>query len=158
MKKLFLFASAALLSASLFAQAPTPPAQAPAQTPSPVKKAEDVIKFKELAFDFGKIKQGVPATHDFAFTNISNSPVIIESALASCGCTTPHKPEGAIAAGKSDIISAQYSAASPGPFNKSITVKLAGIDLPVVLKITGEVLNADAYAKYQSSMTTTPSR
>ena len=152
MKKLFLFASTALLSVSLFAQPRTP-----AQT-APVKKAEDVVKFKELAFDFGKIKQGVPATHDFAFTNISNSPVIIESALASCGCTTPHKPEGAIVAGKSDIISAQYSAANPGPFNKSITVKLAGIDLPVVLKITGEVLNADAYAKYQSSKTTTPGR
>jgi hypothetical protein len=163
MKKLFLFASAALLSVSLFAQAPpaqTPPAPVPAppaQTP-PAKKAEDFVKFKELAFDFGKIKQGVPATHDFSFTNISNSPVIIETALASCGCTTPHKPEGAVSAGKSDIISAQYNAASPGPFNKSITVKLAGIDLPVVLKITGEVLNADAYAKYESSKTTTPGR
>jgi hypothetical protein len=145
MKKLILFASAALLSVSLFAQ-------------NPAKKAEDVVKFKELAFDFGKIKQGVPATHDFAFTNISNSPVIIETAIASCGCTTPKKPEGAVAAGKSDVISAQYSAASPGPFNKSITVKLAGVDLPVVLKITGEVLNPDAYAKYQSSKPATPGR
>ena len=72
MKKLFLFASAALLSVNLFAQ-------------NPAKKAEDVVKFKELSFDFGKIKQGVPATHDFAFTNISKSPVIIESAQASCG-------------------------------------------------------------------------
>jgi hypothetical protein len=145
MKKLFLFASAALLSVSLFAQ-------------EPAKKAEDVVKFKELSFDFGKIKQGVPATHDFAFTNISNSPVIIESAIASCGCTTPKKPEGAVAAGKSDSISAQYNAANAGPFNKSITVKLAGVDLPVVLKITGEVLAPDAYAKYQASKTTTPGR
>jgi Protein of unknown function (DUF1573) len=153
MKKLFLFASAALLSMSLFAQTP-----APAQTSAPVKKAEDVVKFKELSFDFGKIKQGIPATHDFAFTNIGNSPVIIESALASCGCTTPHKPEGAVTAGKSDIISAQYNAANAGPFNKSITVKLAGIDLPVVLKITGEVLAPDAYAKYEASKPTTPSR
>jgi hypothetical protein len=145
MKKLFLFASAGLLSVSLFAQ-------------TPVKKAEDVIKFKELAFDFGKIKQGTPATHDFAFTNISNFPVIIESAQTSCGCTTPHKPEGAVAAGKIDTVSAQYNAANAGPFNKSIYVKLAGIDLPVTLKITGEVLDTDAYAKYQASKTTTPSR
>jgi hypothetical protein len=145
MKKLFLFASAALLSFNLFAQ-------------NPAKKAEDVVKFRELSFDFGKIKQGVPATHDFAFTNISNSPVIIESAQASCGCTTPKKPEGAIAAGKTDSISAQYNAANPGPFNKSIYVKLAGIDLPVTIKITGEVLSADAYAKYESSKPTTPGR
>jgi hypothetical protein len=152
MKKLFLFASTALLSVSLFAQPRTP-----AQT-APVKKAEDVVKFKELAFDFGKIKQGTPATHDFAFTNISNSPVIIESALASCGCTTPKKPEGAVNAGKSDMISAQYNAANVGPFNKSITIKVAGIDLPVVLKITGEVLAPDAYAKYEASKPATPGR
>jgi hypothetical protein len=155
MKKLFLFASAALISVSLFAQAPPPP---PAQTQTPVKKAEDVVKFKELAFDFGKIKQGTPATHDFAFTNIGNSPVIIESAQASCGCTTPHKPEGAVGAGKVDTVSAQYDARAAGPFSKSIYVKLAGIDLPVTLKITGEVLAPDAYAKYQSSKPTTPGK
>jgi hypothetical protein len=161
MKKLFLFASTALLAVSVFAQtpaAPAAPAPAPAQTTAPAKKGEDVVKFKELAFDFGKVKQGTPVTHDFSFTNISNSPVIIETAMASCGCTTPHKPEGAIAAGKSDVISAQYNAANAGPFNKTITVKLAGVDMPVVLKITGEVLNADAYAKYEASKPTTPGR
>ena len=67
MKKLSLFACAALLSVSVFAQNPpaqTPPAPAPpAQTP-PAKKAEDFVKFKELAFDFGKVKQGTPVMHD----------------------------------------------------------------------------------------------
>ncbi|HET6253112.1 MAG TPA: DUF1573 domain-containing protein [Puia sp.] len=145
MKKLFLLASAALLSVSLFAQ-------------NQVKSADDAVKFKELSFDFGKVKRGTPVTHDFKFTNISNSPVIIETALASCGCTTPHKPEGAIAPGKSDVISAQYNAANPGVFNKTVTVKLAGIEGTVVLKITGEVLEADAYAKYQDSKTNTPGR
>jgi hypothetical protein len=145
MKKFLLFATMALLSVSVFAQ-------------NQAKKAEDVVKFRELSFDFGKVKRGTPVTHEFSFTNISNSPVIIESALASCGCTTPHKPEGAVAAGKSDVIAAQYNAANPGPFNKSITIKVAGIDLPVTLKITGEVLEADAYAKYQASKTNTPGR
>ena len=49
MKKLFLFASAALLSVSLFAQ-----------NQSGRKKAEDVVKFKELAFDFGKLNKAFP--------------------------------------------------------------------------------------------------
>lgn len=126
MKRLFLFASAVILSASVFAQS---------------KKAEDVIKFKELAFDFGKIKQGTPVKHDFVFTNISSSPVIIESAVPSCGCTTPFKPEGAIPQGKEDKITAEYNAASVGTFNKTITIKVAGVDLPVQLRITGEVLS-----------------
>jgi hypothetical protein len=133
MKKLFLFASALVLSVGLFAQA---------------KKADDVIKFKETAYDFGKIKQGTPVTHDFDFTNISSSPVIIESAVPSCGCTTPVKPEGAIAKGKDDKIKAGFNAASAGPFNKTITIKVAGVDMPLQLRITGEVLTAEAYAQY----------
>jgi Protein of unknown function (DUF1573) len=146
MKKLFLFASTVILSVGLFAQ-------------DPPKKAEDVVKFKELTYDFGKIKQGAPVTHDFVFTNVSNSPVIIESAVPSCGCTTPVKPEGAIQKGKDDKIQAGFNAANVGPFNKSITIKVAGVDLPVQLKIVGEVLTVDAYTKYTASKTgTTPGR
>ena len=145
MKKLFLFASAVVLSLGVFAQ-PAQPATSVAQ-----KKAEDVVKFKELAFDFGKIKQGTPVSHDFVFTNVSNSPVIIESAIPSCGCTTPVKPEGAIQKGKDDKISAGFNAANAGPFNKNITIKVAGIDMPLQLKITGEVLSAEDYAKYTAA-------
>jgi hypothetical protein len=135
MKKVLLFGAALIVSASLLAQQ---------------KKAEDVVKFKEVSFDFGKIKQGAPVTHDFGFSNISDAPVIIESAIASCGCTTPGKPEGAIAKGKSDKITAGFNAAAAGPFNKTITIKVAGVDNLLVLKITGEVLTADAYTKYES--------
>ncbi len=137
MKKLFLFASALVLSAGVFAQQ--------------AQKAEDVLKFKELSYDFGKIKQGTPVSHDFDFTNISNNPVIIESAMASCGCTTPVKPEGAVQKGKDDVIKAGFNAAVAGPFNKSITIKVAGVQMPLQLHITGEVLTPDAYAKYEAS-------
>jgi hypothetical protein len=84
--------------------------------------------------------------------------VIIESAVPSCGCTTPVKPEGAIPQGKDNKIQAGFNAANVGPFNKSITVKVAGVDLPVQLKITGEVLTPDAYAKYQATKGNTPGR
>jgi hypothetical protein len=137
MKKLFLFASALVLSVGVFAQQ--------------AQKAEDVVKFKELTYDFGKIKQNSPVSHDFVFTNIGNKPVIIESAIPGCGCTTPVKPEGAIPQGKEDKITAAFNAAAQGPFNKPITIKLAGIDLPITLHITGEVLTAEAYAKYEAA-------
>jgi hypothetical protein len=134
MKKAILFCSAFIFSLSLFAQQ---------------KTAADVIKFKEMTYDFGKIKQNVPATHDFVFTNTSDGAIVIESATPSCGCTTPVKPEGAIPKGQDNKITAGFNAAAPGPFNKSITVKVAGIDVPLQLRITGEVLTADAYTKYQ---------
>jgi hypothetical protein len=132
MKNIVMALCVMFLSAPIFAQA---------------KKAEEVVKFKETVYDFGKIKQGVPVTHDFEFTNISSKPVVIENATASCGCTTPTWPQAPIAKGKSDKVKAGFNAAAPGSFTKQITVKLAGVDLPTQLTIKGEVLTADAYSK-----------
>jgi Protein of unknown function (DUF1573) len=102
--------------------------------------------------DFGKIKQGVPVTYDFVFKNIGKEPVVIESATASCGCTTPIKPEQPIMTGKANKVTAGFNAASPAPFDKSIYVKIQGIDQPLELKIVGEVLSAEAYAVYEKEM------
>ena len=143
MKRVLLFAGAIVLSATLFAQQ---------------KKAVDVIKFKELTYDFGKIKQSIPATHNFDFTNISDAPVVIESATPSCGCTTPIKPEGAIAKGKTNKIVAGFNAVALGRFNKTITIKVAGVEFPLQLTITGEVLTPDAYAKYEAEKNAKPAK
>src|SRR5580700_4228916 len=101
MKQIFLFVAAIGIASFGFSQQ---------------KKASDVIKFQELTYNFGKIKQSVTVTHDFPFTNISDAPVIIESALASCGCTTPVKPQGAVAKGQTDKIIAGFSAPAVGQF------------------------------------------
>jgi len=137
MKKITLAITAVFVSAILFAQNAN------------VKKAEDVVKFKELTYNFGKIKQNVAVTHDFAFANTSDKPVIIESATPSCGCTTPVFPQAPIASGKADKITAGFNAAAAGPFNKNIMIKIAGIDAPLEIKITGDVLTADDYAKFE---------
>jgi len=118
------------------------------------KKADQSIKFKEVKHDFGKIKQGTPVTYDFAFQNVGQTPLVIESASASCGCTTPSWPKVPVSKKKSDKISAGFNAAAAGPFNKTIYVKVAGYEQPVELQITGEVLTAEDYAKYQSSSKT----
>jgi len=132
MKKLLFIAAAFVISSAAFSQT----------------KAEESIKFSELAHDFGKIKQGVPVTFDFQFANIADKPVVIESASASCGCTTPKWPQAPIMAGKKDLINVGYNAANLGTFSKPITVKIAGSDSPVILTISGEVLAADAYDAY----------
>jgi hypothetical protein len=146
MKKAVLALSLLFVSAAIFAQTTS--------TSAPVtqKKAEDYVKFKEMTYNFGKIKQGVPVLHDFIFANISAQPVVVESATAVCGCTTPTHPQGAIAVKGSDKITAGFNAAAPGPFTKPITVKLAGVDVPLVLTITGEVLTAEDYAKYEATV------
>lgn len=128
MKKIYLMLSAVLLSATLWAQTSD-------------KKAEELIKFKETTHDFGKIKQGVPVTYEFAFTSNAEAPIIIETATASCGCTTPTWPKQPILKGKSDKITAGFNAAAAGPFHKSIYVKIANVTAPVELKISGEVVS-----------------
>jgi hypothetical protein len=148
MKKAFATLSILFVSVALFAQT----AQTTQTTaPQTQKKAEDYVKFTETIYDFGRIKQGIPVTHDFAFSNISGQPVVIEYASASCGCTTPTWPQGAIAKGKNDKLTAGFNAATPGKFTKPITVKLAGVDVPVQITITGEVLTADEYVKYEAA-------
>lgn len=147
MKRLVLAFAALTISATMMAQTTANVAAAP--TAATVQKATDYIKFKESAHDFGKIKQNVPVTYDFAFANVADKPIIIESATASCGCTTPVKPDAPIAKGKNDKITAGFNAAAAGAFNKIIYVKIAGIDAPVELKITGNVLTAEEFAKYE---------
>ena len=116
-----------------------------------VKKADEVIKFKEMKHDFGKIKQGVPVTYDFVFTNEGASPAIIENATASCGCTTPAWPQAPVMNGKNDKIKAGFNAAAPGVFEKGIFVKVKGYDLPIEIKISGEVLTPEDFTKFEAT-------
>lgn len=109
----------------------------------PTAKAEAKVaplSFKEMAHNFGKVKQGTPVTFEFSFKNASGAPVVIESATAQCGCTTPEYNKAPIAKGATDKIKVTYNAASVGSFTKQVTVKLAKSADPIVLTINGEVL------------------
>ncbi len=126
MKKFLLLASAFVISATVMAQTTT--------------KVDDVAKFNQEKHDFGKITQHVPAIFYFEITNSSSKPLVIESASASCGCTTPEYPKEPIVPGKTVKIKVQYNAAAMGAFTKDVYIKLAGIDERKTLYITGEVV------------------
>jgi hypothetical protein len=126
--KQVLFALALVLVATAgFSQVPAPKADAAVAT------------FDAQTFDFGKIKQGVPATHEFTFTNTGNVPLIITNVQASCGCTTPDWSRDPIAPGGKGFIKATYSAASAGAFTKSVTMTANVEGGMVQLLIKGEV-------------------
>ena len=99
------------------------------------------VQFKEVKHDFGKIKKNVPATYIFSFSNQSVKPVIIESAVAECGCTKPEFDNKPILKGKSSDIKVTYNAANPGTFTKKVTVKFANQAQPYILTIEGEVVD-----------------
>ena len=112
------------------------------------QKTDDVAKFNTEAYDFGKIKQGVPVSTYFEITNTSDKPLVIENAFGSCGCTTPEVPKEPIAPGATTKLKVNYNAAAMNHFEKTVTVKFAGINDPKVVKITGEVLDEKAYDEY----------
>lgn len=132
MKKLFLLASAFVLTLAVAAQT----------------KPEDLIKVNVESHDFGKVKQNVPVTYYFEIKNISDKPVVVENTYASCGCTTPEKIVEPIAPGATVKLKVDYNAAALGPINKDVFIKLAGVDQTKTVKITGEVLTAEAYETY----------
>ena len=109
------------------------------------QKAEDLVKFDTEKFDFGKIKQGVPATTFFTITNTSDKPVVIERAWAGCGCTTPEYSSEPFASNGTTKVKVGYNAANMGHFEKDVFVKFAGVNEPKVIKITGDVVDASAF-------------
>src|SRR5215216_1299542 len=100
MKKLFLLTAAFVTGFAAMAQ----------------QKADDVIKLSVEKYDFGKIKQSVPAITYFTITNISDKPVVIENAWAGCGCTTPEVSKEPIPVGGTTQVKVGYNAAAMGTF------------------------------------------
>jgi hypothetical protein len=109
--------------------------------------ADSVIKIAPK-YDFGKIKQGVPVEYSFEIKNISDKPIVVENSWATCGCTTPEKITEPIMPGATAKLKVQYNAAAVAPFTKDVYIKLAGIDQPKTVQITGEVLTPEAYEAY----------
>jgi len=130
MKKLFFIAAAFIVTAGAMAQ---------------TTKPDDFAKFNTNKYDFGKVKQNVPAVYSFEITNTSDKPLVIENAHATCGCTVPEYQKDPILPGKTAKIKVQYNAANGGQFDKTVFVKLAGVDQEKSLGITGEVLPAEAF-------------
>ncbi len=105
-------------------------------------KVEELVKFDKESFAFGKVTQNNPASVEFTFTNTGKAPIIIESATAECGCTTPEYPKTPVMAGKKGKIKVTYDAKNIGSFTKRVTVKLVNVSDAKVLTITGEVVAA----------------
>lgn len=144
MKKLIITAAVAiatLVSFNAKAQTSITPGTVPAAVENP-NQAD--ISFVEERHDFGTIPQGVPASYTFVFKNSGKEPLIITNAAAGCGCTTPEWTKEPIKPGQKGYVKATYNAASPGSFNKTVTVMSNGKKSNVILYIVGDVKPVEA--------------
>ena len=107
----------------------------------------EFVQFKETTFDFGNIKQSIPAMHVFEFKNVGDRDINLQNVAASCGCTTPNWKGGIYKPGETGQITATYNAAGEGGFNKSVTVTTS--EGTIILTISGNVMNAAAYDEWK---------
>ena len=124
-----------------------------AQTVAENRTVVETVVLKEKSFDFGKIPHGRPVTHVFELVNKSKEPIMLENVMASCGCTTPEWSRDPIQPGATSTIKVGYNSAAEGPFNKSITIQVAGGQVQTLV-ITGNVYRTPATsAPLNSSLT-----
>lgn len=91
--------------------------------------AQAEIKFDKLTNNFGNFEESNPVQKaTFTFTNIGNKPLVINQAIASCGCTVPNYTKQPIMPGQKGTISVTYNGKGkfPGHFKKTITVRTNG--------------------------------
>ena len=109
-------------------------------------KNKGEMKFEHTRHDFGVFAQDTAVvTHEFVFTNVGKSPLIIHQANASCGCTVPEYTLEPIMPGEKGKITVTYNGKGrrPGVFRKSITIHNNGKQTPVRIYIEGEMIGED---------------
>lgn len=81
------------------------------------------IKFDKLTHNFGTFSESTPVQKcTFTFTNTGNAPLVINQAVASCGCTVPEYTKSPVAPGQTGKITITYNGKGkfPGHFKKAL--------------------------------------
>ena len=103
------------------------------------------IKFDKLTHNFGTFSEKEPVVSCiFTYTNVGEQNLIINQAIASCGCTVPEYTKTPIKPGEQGIIKVTYNGPGkfPGHFKKSITVRTNGATEMTRLYVEGEMTEA----------------
>lgn len=102
-----------------------------------------VMKFAQSEFDFGDIQPDSKVRHTFTFTNTGKSPLLIEDAVASCGCTTPSWTKEPVAPGAEGKMEVQFdSHGKQGIISKQVAVRANTQPNITTILIKGNVLTA----------------
>ena len=104
-----------------------------------VALAQNEVTVDKNVHDFGDIytDQG-PVSCTFTFTNNSSKPILLLSAVASCGCTDVEWTREPIQPGKKGTVNATFdNNDGPYPFDKTVTVYVSDIKKPFVLHLRG---------------------
>lgn len=98
------------------------------------------VQVIDSVYNFGKVTDGAMVEYSYRFKNDGQKPLIISSAIASCGCTVPEKPEEPVKPGETGFLKVVFnSKGRVGPVHKDITVTSNAYPSFPVLQLVGEV-------------------
>lgn len=98
------------------------------------------FQFKTEVIDYGEIKKGSNGVRTFEFTNIGETPLVIENVYASCGCTTPSWTKTPVAPKQKGEIQVKYDTEIVGPIRRTISIYSNADESTKALKIKGKVV------------------
>lgn len=119
----------------------SPAASAQTRTKDGQTVYENTAQFDKTVHDFGNVLlSDGPLACSFTVKNVSSKPIAINNVTTSCGCTDVTWTREPLAPGKTGRISATFSNdQGPYPFDKTLTVSIAGVREQVVLRLRGTV-------------------
>jgi hypothetical protein len=103
------------------------------------------MKFEKASHDFGTFTENEAVQScTFTFQNVGESPLIINQAMASCGCTDPEYPKTPIQPGEKGQVKVTYNGVgkSFGHFRKFVTFMTNGNPEKVKIYIEGDMEEA----------------
>jgi hypothetical protein len=102
------------------------------------------VQMIDSVYNFGTVTDGEKVEYSYRFTNTGKKPLIVSSAVASCGCTVPEKPEEPIKPGETGFLKVVFnSKGRVGEVHKEITVTSNAYPKFPVLQLTGQVTAVD---------------
>lgn len=128
MKKLLTLTLLLFAAVAMQAQVQTQKVTASEVKATGATKAENYaeIEFDTLRHDFGKFSKDDPVVKCvFNFTNVGTAPLIIHTAMASCGCTVADFTKNPVKPGEKGVINVTYDGTDkfPGHFQKTISIR-----------------------------------
>jgi Protein of unknown function (DUF1573). len=116
-------------------------ALAPDESTDDAVQVDEVVEFDRTVHDFGDISvNDGPVTCTFTVKNIGKEPIAIYEVVTSCGCTDAQWTREPLQPGKTGTITGTYkNEDGPVPFDKTLTVYIAGVSKPVILRMRGVV-------------------
>ena len=103
------------------------------------------IKFDKTSHNFGTFSEkNSKVTCTFTYTNVGGQDLVVNQAIATCGCTVPEYTKTPVKPGEKGEIKVTYNGAGkfPGHFKKSITVRTNGAVEMTRLYIEGDMTEA----------------